>query len=488
MCQLFLVPPLGLINLFLSKAFSFPAKLSSLLVVVVFVIAATRYQNIYHDHLNGLWLAKFKQLKREFKFEAAGVFLYKRQVSIPRESLMESLLRMDYESSTGNISSALAHLEEAQNKHDLLFNDTLKNYLDLLISVGINPESLQYANRRGEFTHYYELFLRDSNLNWDIKTYTVPTISRAMEVINSYPEKIEALENIRKDFTILMSSLVQSRPSNLLLPLMVKWGDLDRIKVLMARASLIRMILDTQMDLKFYFYVLASRDTDLNTVNQLEKIGRNALEALNDYVNQSPFHLKAYMFRGLYFLENGNNFKAKLDFEHVFKLDVNYLEVSKYLYSTKRNDRDMTEVAIYKKAENVRFRNANFILAVQLFEELLDKEWDSKVRFRDEILFNLGVIFRNNLKVYDKAILTFEEILKIPDSFRHEEARYNLIMCHYYHGNYDAMEKVTKEFFKKHGNSERVPRLMMINVVMKLMKVLKMVLGKSLHNPEDFNE
>ena len=84
-----------------------------------------------------------------------------------------------------------------------------------------------------------------------------------MEVINSYPEKIEALENIRKDFTILMSSLVQSRPSNLLLPLMVKWGDPDRIKVLMARASLIRMILDTQMDLKFYFYVLASRDTDL---------------------------------------------------------------------------------------------------------------------------------------------------------------------------------------------------------------------------------
>ena len=107
------------------------------------------------------------------------VCFHKRQVSIPRESLMESLLRMDYESSTGNIRSALAHLEEAQNKHDLLFNDTLKNYLDLLISVGINPESLQYANRRGEFTHYYELFLRDSNLNLDIKTYTVPTISRA---------------------------------------------------------------------------------------------------------------------------------------------------------------------------------------------------------------------------------------------------------------------------------------------------------------------
>ena len=44
------------------------------------------------------------------------------------------------------------------------------------------------------------------------------------------------------------------------------------------------------------------------------------------------------------------------------------------------------------------------------------------------------------------------------------------------------MEKVTQEFYKKHGNSARVPRLMMINVVMKLMKVLKMVLGKSLHN------
>ena len=109
----------------------------------------------------------------------------------------------------------------------------------------------------------------------------------------------------------------------------------------------------------------------------------------------------------------------------------------------------MTEVAIYEKAENVRFRNANFILAVQLFEELLDKEWDSKVRFRVNF-FNLGVIFRNNLKFYDKAILTFEEIL-IPDSFRHEEARYNLIMCH----TIMVIMMLWKRYyeFKKHGNS-----------------------------------
>ena len=52
----------------------------------------------------------------------------------------------------------------------------------------------------------------------------------------------------------------------------------------------------------------------------------------------------------------------------------------------------MVALKIYKKAEDLRFREANFNLAVELFEELLIKEWDAKHRFKDEILFNLGVI------------------------------------------------------------------------------------------------
>jgi len=478
MCQLFLIPPIGLVNLLCSRAFSIPAKLVSLIVVIAFMTLVIRNKNIYDDHLNGLWLAKFKQFKRDFKFEAAGEYLYRRKVNKTREVLQESLLRMDYEYSMGRFSSALIHQKEAQETHDLLFTKTLKDYVDLLITVGVNPKSSKFHNQRNDFNHYYELFLKEPNLSWDIKEYTVPAMSNILELIKDLPEKYESLTDIRKNFTVLLSSIVQSRPTSLLLPMMLEWKDIDRVKVLLARASLIHMILGMHTDLKFYFYAFASRDNNVAALEKLEKIGRNPLDALDDYVNQSPFHLKAYILRGLYFFENGNELKAKLDFEHVFKLDVNYMQVWAYLNLLNLDSKDLAAMELYKKAEDLRFRGAKFDLAVELFEELLKKEWTAKRHFKDEILFNLGVIFRNNLKLYDRAISNFEDILQIQDSFRHEEARYNLIMCHYYHGDYDSMERVTKQFLKEHSNSDRVPRLMMINVVMKLMKVFRGVLGK----------
>ena len=152
MCQLFLLPPLGFVNLICSRAFSIQAKLASLIVLIAFFILLDRYKKNYDDHLNGLWLAKFKQLKRDFKFKAAGKFLYRRKVNSDREALQESLLRMDYEYSMGRISLALDHQKNAQVQHDLLFEDTLKDYLDLLTSIGINPESLKFYNKRTEFS------------------------------------------------------------------------------------------------------------------------------------------------------------------------------------------------------------------------------------------------------------------------------------------------------------------------------------------------
>ena len=121
MCLLFLFPPLGLLNLFLSKAFSIPAKLASLLVIVICLVIVIRNQKNYEDHLNGLWLSKFKQLKRDFKFESAGHYLYRRKLNTPRDQLLESLLRMDYEYSMGRIERASIHQREAHKKHDLLF-------------------------------------------------------------------------------------------------------------------------------------------------------------------------------------------------------------------------------------------------------------------------------------------------------------------------------------------------------------------------------
>ena len=153
----------------------------------------------------------------------------------------------------GRISLALDHQKNAQVQHDLLFEDTLKDYLDLLTSIGINPESLKFYNKRTEFSYYYELFLKEPNLNWDVKDYTIPTLSKALEVIRDHPEKYSILKGLEKNFTVLMGALVKSRPANLLLPMMVsEWKDPQRIKVLIARASLISMILNTHMDLKFY--------------------------------------------------------------------------------------------------------------------------------------------------------------------------------------------------------------------------------------------
>lgn len=488
MCLLFLFPPLGILCLLFSRAFSLRAKLASLIVVTIFLLLVMRNQSTYHNHLNSLWLSKFNQLKREFKFRSAGHYLYRRELTVPRELLLESLLRLDYEFSMGRIELASIHLKEANRRHDLLFEETLNKYRKLLISLGGDASYSTFHDQIFDFSYYYDLFLKDANLNWDIKDYTIPSLVQVAEVIRNYPEKQKIINELREDFSVLMSSITQSHSANLLLPLVIEWEDLSRLETLITRASLIHMILGNRMDLKFYFFAYASRSKDAEALAKLEILGRKPLDALNDYANQSPFHLKAFMLRGLHFLANGDPFKAKLDFEHVFKLDVNYVGVGQYLSTLNLSKEDRSCLNVYKKAEDLRFFNANFDVAVELFESLLEKEWGAKQRYRDEILFNLGVIFRNNLKLYNRAISTFEEILKIEGSFRHEEARYNLIMCHYYNRNYEAMERVTKKFIKEHSNSERVPRLIMINVVMKLMKVFRKVVDNFLDFSEGLDE
>ena len=74
MCQLFLLPPLGFINLICSRAFSIQAKLASLAVLIAFFFLVDRYKKSYDDHLNGLWFIEFKQLKRDFDLRRPADF------------------------------------------------------------------------------------------------------------------------------------------------------------------------------------------------------------------------------------------------------------------------------------------------------------------------------------------------------------------------------------------------------------------------------
>ena len=67
-----------------------------------FVLLLWGNKNFYQEHLNELWLSKYNQMKREFRYKKAGSYLYRRQFAKPAERLMELLLKIDYEYSVGS--------------------------------------------------------------------------------------------------------------------------------------------------------------------------------------------------------------------------------------------------------------------------------------------------------------------------------------------------------------------------------------------------
>lgn len=476
MCQLFLFPPLGLLNLIVSKSFSWPIKMLTLFLSIILVVLMWWSRDLYQEHLNELWLSKYNQMRREFRYQKAGSYLYKRKVSKPEEKLMELLLRMDFEYSVGS-KHAIEIRKEAELVLADLFTETLAEYISLLNSSELVKRKNYSADQVLNFYHYYQLFCKEGDLSWDVNKSPIPTIKQGLEHLSNDPEKLNKLKLLRKNFEIILASLTYSKTQNLLTPLVIEWGDVEKIKLLMTYASVCRMLLDYKGGLKFYFYAYAALAKDDNNVTKRARWSESLSQVLDDFVDQSPFHLKAYMLRGLFKLSTGQLRKAREDFEHVFKLDVNFPQVWELLQTLDMESSDIEAMSLYHKAEILRFGNAHFEKSLAIFDSLMQRNWDGLDRFKDEILFNMGVMYRNNLKNYEEAIKCFNQILEIRDSFRHEEARYNLIMCHYYRRDFEAMESLTVQFMKSHSNSDRVPRIVMINVGMKLIKVFKKVLN-----------
>lgn len=474
MCQIFVFPPLGLLNLILSRAFSILAKIMTLAAVVFFLITVWMCREYYQDHLNQLWLAKFSQMKRQFRYEEAGFYLYQRELKKPEEQLMETLLRVDYEDSIGSKKADnLRNLAESQ--HDILFRETFDEYKNL-VSIGKSSKSSgTQATQALDFDYYYTLFLREGGLNWDVRNYPITSLQQAKEMFRNDPEKLTRLKGLSQRFNQILASVASSNTNNLLMPRLVEWNDIDKIKTLLMRASVARVILGYEMGLKFYFYAYLVRSGNQEAKNAIKILGLNLEELLDDYVGQSPFNLKAFILRGLSRFDEGRLAEARLDFEYVFKLDVRYPGIWDRLKSLDLNSADMEALRLYRKAEDLRFRRASFKEAIDLFQGLLIKDWSSKQKFEDELLFNMGVIYRNNLKLYEEAIRCFNRILTIKDSFRHEEARYNLIMCYYFHRDFDSMEVIAKQFLKFHSGSDRIPRIIMLNIGMKLIKVFRKI-------------
>lgn len=476
MCQLFLFPPVGLFNLLVSKGFSWSIKTLMLILSACFVLLLWGNKNFYQEHLNELWLSKYNQMKREFRYKKAGSYLYRRQFAKPAERLMELLLKIDYEYSVGS-----KHVIELRKEAELilanLFAETLAEYINLLNHTGLSKAQKYTTDHVLNFDNYYDLFKKEGNLSWGVGRSPLPSAQQVLEALSDHPTKLAKLKSLMENFEVILASLTYSRTQNLLTPLIMERQDIEKIKSLLTYASACRVILDYKGGLKFYFYAYAALVKANTSVDSQGKWSVSLSEMLDDFVDQSSFHLKAYMLRGIYRLSNGEMQKAREDFEHVFKLDVNFPQVWELLKILDIEPSCLEALSLYRKAENLRFEDANFEKSLALFNDLLHISWDSRDRFKDEILFNMGVMYRNNLKDYEKAIECFSHILKIPDSFRHEEARYNLIMCYYYRRDFEAMESLTSQFMKSHSNSDRIPRIIMINVGMKLIKVFRRVLS-----------
>ena len=121
---------------------------------------------------------------------------------------------------------------------------------------------------------------------------------------------------------------------------------------------------------------------------------------------------------------------------------------------------------------NIRFSEAGFEKALDLFGKILTQTDEVPMLLRDEVYFNMGVIYRNNTLEFEKAVENFEQILALPDSFRKEMALYNLAMCHFQLGQYDRCQETIKRLLKEFPTSDQSEKLKMILLYAKSLEII----------------
>jgi tetratricopeptide (TPR) repeat protein len=455
---LFAFPPAALVLFLRASRYPWTSKILVCLGCIVFcTLLPSLFESITQFHQK-LWIRKFVQSRNQFKHAEADRFLNRIPIDSSLDKLEVGLLQMRH------------HMGQDED------NSTRKIYTSMMKT---QREEFQRLDQGRVGSSPQQVLKEVISTYSQHKEINFPRGIEREEISEEEQDEIGRLMGI-----IAWGALQGGMPPLLEYALSSKASKEDSFELLSHALILhFRMPEDIRMrvfTLEFYLLSYLIRFEDQVVLDRIEKAWRRSLDVeLTEFVSQSPYHLKAYDLRGFYQNRYSNLKKAESDWVHVFKIDVTYFGVGDRLIRLTQSQADAEGVEIlstYARAERLRFSNAQFLESLDLFGSLLEKKHPLSDSLRDEVLFNMGVIYRNNIKDYEKALEAFSKILEDEKSFRIEEAMYNLVMTELQLGNYSDCEARISEFLEKFptsGHHEKLALILLYSKSLRLLSTLK---------------
>jgi tetratricopeptide (TPR) repeat protein len=423
---LFLFFPAGIILFLLNPVFRLRDRVLVFLSVAGLIYAAVKLTPFYQSFENRLLIERYSEARNLFLYDEAGSYLARLKSKSSLDQLEFELLSMEHEESLGRLSVSSEPLRTL-----------LKNCVsDISLIVP-------------EFSTVSERFKRQE-----------------LELMKYLPLPVS---EEKKDDSLRLFSNLNSR---LVRFLILYGGDLRLTEEAIATAcALIPCLPDNwasfNLKLLYMGYLLKFAPNEIESVEK--SWGRRLEEELSEYVIQSPFHLDAWNLRGDYRYHKGELELAVADWMHVFSLDVFHAGVYKKLKSLKTDTLNYELLEKYYQGETFRFTNGDFQTSERLFGEVLKTDDDTAELLRIETMFNLGVMYRNNLRDHQKAQEYFAKILEEePQGMRVEESLYNLVMCAMQTGDFKATERYVIELLDRFPGTDHRGRLILIRFYLKL--------------------
>lgn len=452
---MFIFPPAAIVLFFGSIRYSLVTKIGAVFFVGLMVFSLTGSEKILLEYQQNLWIHKFFEARRKFRYRDAEEFLRRIPLISSEDQLGLNLLSMGHLLGLGEYNQVLK-----------LYDQTLGLFQNQLDELG--PRSKRGEPLVNTFEAIFNTYLLEKDLH-------------GLSEVSQLDEEEFRPEDAAALYSELTGGGISGGMAGLLeYALFLKHDREDSRRLLTHAVQLFFLIPDGKrgsiFNLEFYFLAYLIHFGSEDNLLYAEKNWQRSLETeLSEFVNQSPYHLKAYDLRGALRARNGNWQGALEDWIHVFKIDVSHFSVYDNLIQTLHSLSRAGEIQFledYKKAENIRFSEAGFEKALDLFGKILTQTDEVPMLLRDEVYFNMGVIYRNNTLEFEKAVENFEQILALPDSFRKEMALYNLAMCHFQLGQYDRCQETIKRLLKEFPTSDQSEKLKMILLYAKSLEII----------------
>jgi len=448
----FAIPPLGIFLMLQSSRFRIWTRALLVAVLVGLGGLVFHYKESIQEGISFIWYNKFRQSIRKFEYRQASEFLKK-------VHFHEELDQMEMEETWVNHHWSLGEEEEASQKLESLVARGLKLFDELLKEL---PESWSEGQEEA-----FEKYLSQGDFD------PLPLRGEESAKLVLFEKKL-----LRKADRIVIflqgSPGVSSLEAPLIYMIFTSAQPHKARQILKALVYLHRILPDrySPFDLDFCLLAYHIQYSSSETLKDFEdNYHQDLLQSLSEYVDQSPYNLKARYLRGIYHRRNGDLKSAREDWLKVFKLDVRFMRVYELLRENVEND-EFLALKLYRESEDYRFFEADFPESIRRSRLLLAGDSAIHQVLRDEVLFNLGVIYRNNIKDYKEATACFEKILSFEESIRHEEALYNLVMCSLFQKDLKESERRMKELVQRFPQTKHRTKLRMLFVFLKTLQVL----------------